>query len=36
MEDDLEELKVEYFNSHILDPTQILNLSLDEQTKFYN
>ena len=35
MEDDLKILKVEYLNNHLLDPTQILNLSLGDQTMFY-
>ena len=30
MEDDLKILKVEYLSNHLLDLTQILNLSLDE------
>ena len=34
MEDDLKILKVEYLN-HLLDPTQILNLSLYDQTIMY-
>ena len=32
MEDNLAILKVEYLSNHLLDPTQILNLSLDDQT----
>ena len=36
MEDDLKILKVEYLSNHLLDHTLILNLSLDDQTKFYN
>ena len=35
MEDDLKILKVEYLSYHLLDHTQILNLSLDDQTIFY-
>ena len=35
MEDNLKILKVEYLRNHLLDYTQILNLSLDDQTKFY-
>ena len=31
MEDDLKISKVEYLSIHLLDPTQILNLSLDYQ-----
>jgi hypothetical protein len=27
--------KVEYLSYHLLDPTQILNLSLDDQIKLY-
>jgi hypothetical protein len=27
---------VEYLSNHLLDPTQILNLSLDDQTILYN
>ena len=34
MVDDLKILKVEYFSNHLLDPTQILYLSLDDQTLF--
>ena len=34
MEDDLKILKVEYLTNQ-LDHTQILNLSLDDQTIFY-
>jgi hypothetical protein len=30
--DDLKILKVEYLINHLLDQTQILNLSLDDQT----
>ena len=36
MEDDLRILKVEYLSDRLLDPTQILNLSLDDQTILYN
>ena len=35
MEDDLKILKVEFLRNHLLDHTQILNLSLDDQTIFY-
>ena len=35
MEDDLKILKVEYLSNHLLDHTQILNLSLYDQTIFY-
>ena len=35
MEDDLKVLKVEYLSNHLLDKTQILNLSLDDQTIFF-
>ena len=35
MEDDLKILKEEYFSNHLLDPTQILNLSKDDQTIFF-
>ena len=35
MEDDLKILKVKYLSNHLLDHTQILNLSLDDQTIFY-
>ena len=31
MEDDLKILKVEYLSNHLLDPSQISNLSLDYQ-----
>ena len=34
MEDDLKTIKVEYLSNHLLDHTQILNLSLDDQTRF--
>ena len=34
MEDDLKILKVEYLFNQLLDHTQILNLSLDNQTIF--
>ena len=34
MEDDLKLLKVKYFSNHLLDPTQISYLSLDDQTLF--
>ena len=36
MEDDLKLLKVEYLSNHLLDQTQILNLSLNDQTIFCN
>ena len=32
MEADLKILKVEYLRNHLLVPTKILNLSLDDQT----
>ena len=35
MEDDLNILKVEYVSNRFLDPTPILNLSLDDQTVFF-
>ena len=35
MEDDLKILKVEYLSDCLLDPTQILNLSLDDQIILY-
>ena len=35
MEDDLKILKVEYLSNLLLDLTQILNLSLYDQTIFY-
>ena len=35
MEDDLKILKVEYLSNHLLDNSQILNLSLVDQTIFY-
>ena len=35
MEDNLKILKVEYLSNHLLDPTQILNLSLYDQTLLY-
>jgi hypothetical protein len=35
MEDDLKILRVEYILNYLLDHTQISNLSLDDQTKFY-
>ena len=35
MEDDLKILKEEYLSNYILEPTQILNLSFDDQTIFY-
>ena len=34
MKDDLNILKVEYLSNHLLDHTQILNFSLDDQTIF--
>ena len=33
MEDDIKILKLEYLSNHLLDHTQILKLSLDDQTK---
>ena len=35
MEEVLKILEVEYLNTHLLDQTQILNFSLDDQTIFY-
>ena len=35
MEDNLKILKVEYLSNHLLNPTQILNLSLDDKTMLY-
>jgi hypothetical protein len=35
IEDDLTILKVEYLSNHLLDPTQILNLSLDDHIILY-
>ena len=35
MEEDLKILKVENLSKHLLDHTQMLNLSLDDQTIFY-
>ena len=35
MEDDLQILKVEYLINHLLDNTQILNLSLNDQAIFH-
>ena len=35
MEDDLKILKVKYLSNHLLDPTQILNLSLNDQSLLY-
>ena len=35
MEDELKILKVEHLSNHLLDPTQILNLCLDDQTILY-
>ena len=34
MEDDLKILKVDYLSNHLLDPTQIFNLSLHDQAIF--
>jgi hypothetical protein len=34
MEDNLNKLKVEYLSNHSLDHTQIINLSLNDQTIF--
>jgi hypothetical protein len=36
MEDDLKILKVEYLRNQLLDHTQIVNLSLDDQPHFTN
>ena len=36
MEEDLKMLKVEYLNNHWLEFSQILNLSLGDQTKIKN
>ena len=36
MEDSLKILKVEYLRNQLLDHTQILNLSLNDKTIFYN
>ena len=36
MEDGLKILKVEYLSNHLLNLSQILNLSLDDQTIMYN
>ena len=35
MEHNLKILKVDYLSNHLMDPTQILNLSLDYQTILY-
>ena len=35
MEDNLKISKVEYLNNHLLDSTQILSLSLDDQIILY-
>ena len=35
MEDDLKIFKVEYLNNHLMDRTQLLNISLDDQIIFY-
>ena len=35
MEDDLKISKVEYLSYRLLDPTQILNLSLDDRILLY-
>ena len=35
MESDLKILEVKYLSNHILDYTQILNLSLEDQTIYY-
>ena len=35
MEDNLKILKAEYLSNHLLDPTHILNLTLDYQTILY-
>ena len=36
MEDNLQILKVEYLSNHVLDHTQILDLSLNDQPYFTN
>jgi hypothetical protein len=36
MENDLKVLKVEYLSNHLMDHTQMFNLSLDGQTIFTN
>ena len=35
MEDDPKIFKVEYLNNHLMDRTQVLNISLDDQIIFY-
>ena len=35
MEDDLKIIKLDYLSNHLLDHTQILNLSCDNQPVFY-
>ena len=35
MEDNLKILKVKYLSNHLLNPTPILNLSLNDQSVFY-
>ena len=35
MEDDLKILKKDYLSNHLLDPTKLLKLSLDDQTMLY-
>ena len=35
MEDDLKILKKDYLSNHLLDPTNFLKLSLDDQTILY-
>ena len=35
MEDDIKILRMEYLSDRLLDPTQMLNLSLDDQTILY-
>ena len=35
MEDNLKILKVEYLSNYLLDHTQIINLSVDDQQIFY-
>ena len=35
IENELKIFKVEYLSTHLLDHTQILNFSLEDQTRFY-
>ena len=35
MQEDLKILKVDYLSNHLLEPTQIYNLSLDDQIILY-